>query len=304
MFSEYGAFLYIKANLEVGNNIFDSPVFPHFREEEEEEYTYKLENYLDDQSEPKGMLIDEEKEEENQDNINYDKMNPKQNDEDFYSKKITEQKEQTQKELSGSTGLTSENKIESIKKSGEIFQTAKKLEKNWRFDMAKKHWKTKISKVASKEINKLIKESDLPQSLKMKIHTPNSKLFTANVNVQENFIFLSKNLRDIFTIGKESEDLQEQNNKILTKIYNHFEKIGDNNLSEKSRKVKNFLDMKYEELIRKFYESDEFLEFKEQQKTKFYDEGTSRQEGFSLTEDYGLIKLFKMLNKKRSRDEF
>ena len=95
-----------------------------------------------------------------------------------------------------------------------------------------------------------------------------------------------------------------ENNKILTKIYNHFEKIGDNNLSEKSRKVKNFLDMKYEELIRKFYESDEFLEFKEQQKTKFYDEGTSRQEGFSLTEDYGLIKLFKMVNKKRSRDEF
>lgn len=59
--------------------------------------------------------------------------------------------------------------------------------------------------------------------------------------------------------------------------------------------------MSYEELIKKFYDSYEFNNFRDDIKTKFYDDGTKEQEGFSLLENYGLIKLFKMINKKRGR---
>ena len=292
---------FIEANHEMADDPFCSPVLSPFFLGGNNSYLDVFNSLFEKEFQQKEISLDEEKEEESQDNFNIRKMNSIQNNEDFYSKRIIEKKEKSQKELSGSTNPSSEKKIERIKPIGGKFQTAKLCQKNWRFDMAKKHWKTYISKVARKQINKLIKESDLPQSLKMKIHAPNSKLFTANVNVKDNFDFLFKNLREIFTIGKE-EGLQKQNNEFITNIYNHFEKIGDNNLSERIRKVKNFFEMKYEELIRKFYESDEFHEFKEQKDTKFYDEGTFKQEGFSLTEDYGLIKLFKMVNKKRTRD--
>ena len=90
---------------------------------------------------------------------------------------------------------------------------------------------------------------------------------------------MSYNVKDIFTIGKESEDLQKQNNEAFTKIYNYFNKIGNDNLSESVRKVKDFLEMNYEELIRMFYDSSDFIVFKEDHMTKFFDEGTKKQEG-------------------------
>jgi hypothetical protein len=58
--------------------------------------------------------------------------------------------------------------------------------------------------------------------------------------------------------------------------------------------------MKYEDFIRMFYKSDEFISFKQNKKTKFYDEGTKKQEGFTISEDYGLIKLLK---RKRERGQ-
>ena len=59
--------------------------------------------------------------------------------------------------------------------------------------------------------------------------------------------------------------------------------------------------MTYEDLIKSFYDSDKFIEFKDYDNTKFYDDGTKKQEGFSLLDQYGLVNLFKMLEKKRSR---
>ena len=147
-----------------------------------------------------------------------------------------------------------------------------------------------------------ITESDLPKELKNLIHSPHSKKFSANPVVTANYKFLNYNLFQIFTIGKEDGKLQRQNEENITKIFEYIEKVGHDNISESLRKIKNFFEMRYEDLIRKFYDSYEFIDFKNDETTIFYDEGVIKQEKFSLLKDYGLIKLFKMIQKKRSRD--
>ena len=166
--------------------------------------------------------------------------------------------------------------------------------------MVKKHWKSHINNYGKDIINKEIKESDLPNELKKIIHKPDSLKFTANVTVSENFKFLSLSLREVFTLGKQSGKLPRQNDENISAIFNYFEK---NNLSESMKRIKSFFEMSYEDLIKSFYDSPKFTEFKDNEKTKFYDDNTIKQEGFSLLEQYGLIKLFKMLQKKRSRTD-
>jgi hypothetical protein len=62
--------------------------------------------------------------------------------------------------------------------------------------------------------------------------------------------------------------------------------------------IKNLLEMTYEDFIKKFYESEEFISFKNEETTKFYDEGTKKQEGFTISEDLGLIKIFRRKGKR------
>jgi len=186
-------------------------------------------------------------------------------------------------------------------KNGKIpkFQTKIASLSYWRFDSAKKYWKTKISNISTYFINKKIRTSDMPKEYKKKIHKPNSLLFSANVKESDNCAFLEKDLRTIFTIGKENSSNQKDNDYNISKIFEYFEKIGYNNLSDKMLEIKNFFEMKYENLIKKFYESDEFINFKKEEKTVFFDRGTKEQEGFSISENLGLIRLFK---RKRKRD--
>ena len=241
-------------------------------------------------------------EEGNEGDINFNKMDGVNNDEDHYSKEVKTQKAENSNVLLSSTCSNSDKKSKNTITKSSIFKIKNNCPNYWRFDATKKHWKSKISQFAEENLNKLIKLSDLPEQLKIRIHKPNSLSFTANVKIKDNYNFLSYNVKDIFTIGKESEDLQKQNNEAFTKIYNYFNKIGIDNLSESERKVKDFLEMNYEDLIRMFYDSSDFIVFKEDHMTKFFDEGTKKQEGFSLLENYGLIKVFKMLNHKKRRN--
>ena len=238
--------------------------------------------------------------EENEQDMDYNQIKPINNDEDPYSKKIKNQ--QVEDPVETSTRVNSNPKDKSSIAKENKFVIEKKYPKYWRFDATKKHWKSKISQYAEEQLNKLIQNSDLPQELKIQIHKPNSLSFTANVTVKDNYNFLSFNLKDIFSIGKETEELQKQNHEVITKIFNYFSKIGKDSLSANVQLVREFLEMNYEELIKKFYDSDEFNKFKDDYMTKFFDEGTKKQEGFSLLEDYGLIKIFKMLKKKRKRN--
>ena len=75
----------------------------------------------------------------------------------------------------------------------------------WRFDYAKKYWKTKISQYLTDSINKKISNSDLPKEYIKIIHKPNFKLFTANVKESDNCYFLEKDNRTILTFGKEND---------------------------------------------------------------------------------------------------
>lgn len=235
----------------------------------------------------------------------FNQINPNQNDEDpsLIKTKDLEKLIKNEKKQVSSTAPTSDKKNENrIQKVNKFKAENQSLPSYWRFDMAKKHFKSKIIEFGNDWINEKIQNSDLPEELKKKIHKPNSLLFTANVKVKDNYNFLKDNLIKIFTIGKEKEDLQKQNEYNILKIFEYFEKVRNNILTDNLREIKDFFEMNYEDLIRKFYESDKFTEFKEDSKTKFYDEGTIKQEGFSLLKDFGLIKLFMMLKKKRKRD--
>ena len=68
------------------------------------------------------------------------------------------------------------------------------------------------------------------------------------------------------------------------------------------KEIKEFLEMNYEHLIMKFYDSLEFNIFKEDSKSKFFNDGIRVEKGFSVLENYGLIRLFKMIGRKRKRN--
>jgi hypothetical protein len=239
------------------------------------------------------------------DDINFKDVQEFKTKEEPFVQNFKESKNQKENSENRSTCSNSghQGKIEIKKQKFKIDNKSEKAPlKDLRFDMVKKHWKSKISNYGTKEINDLIKISDLPKELKKSIHKPNSMKFTSIANVVENSKFLGFNLRTIYTIGSETGNLQKQNKENIDGIFHYLEKIGYENISENLRKIKNFFEMNYKELIIQFYNSNEFNEFKVDNKTIDYDKKTIEQEGFSLLTNHGLIRLFQMVNKKRKRD--
>ena len=242
---------------------------------------------------------------EDNDDINFKGVQEFQTKEDPYVQNLKESKNLKENSANRSTCCNSgqQERIAIKKQKFQIDKSSEKYPpKDLRFDMVKKHWKSKISNYGTKEINGLIKISDLPKELKKPIHKPNSLKFTSIANVVENSKFLGYNLRTIYTIGSETGYLQKQNKESIDGIFQYLEKVGYENISENLRRIKNFFEMNYKELIIQFYNSKEFNEFKIDNKTIDYDKKTMEQEGFSLLTNYGLIKLFNMTNKKRKRD--
>ena len=170
--------------------------------------------------------------------------------------------------------------------------------KYFRVDDAKKHFKKAISQYATEEINSLIKKSDLPKKLKKKIHLPHYKLFSSNPKELDNFRFLSFTLKDVFTFGKSNDNLQAKNDENISKILNY------NKHPEKVDKIKDYLLLKYIDIIRLFYRSEKFTEFKNNEYTKFFNDGIEKEKNISLLEEDGLVKLFQMTKKKRKRELF
>ena len=204
--------------------------------------------------------------------------------------------------------LLSENEISFFKnepflkyKEKPNFNPIPKSSKNRKFfrvDDSKKHFKVAISKFATEELNLLIAKSDLPKKLKKKIHLPNYQMFTSNVKELDNLDFLSFQLKDIFTYGKKDSNLQADNEERISKILNYKKN------STKIEKIKEFLSLKYEDIIKLFYKSEAFEEFKEKELTKFFNDGMIKEKKISLLEENGLLNLFKMTKKKRKREFF
>jgi hypothetical protein len=249
----------------------------------------------------KDMPLDEEKKHE----IKCDNINPNQNDEDKYSKEVKSQEFQEKKALLCSTASNSDKKGKNKIEKKIIFTMEKAYPEFWRLDSCIKHWKTRIGQYGKELGNELME--DLPEEFKTKIHKPNSLSFTANDKEEDNYNFLSYNLEKVYTTGKERKDgkYQKQNYKTITNIYNYCDKFeNDHHLPENFKKVYDFFKKtSYEDLIKKFYDSEKFINFKKDYMTKYYDEGFMQQEGFSLLKDYGLIRQLKTLKKKRKRNK-
>ena len=187
---------------------------------------------------------------------------------------------------------------ESHKNKFEIISKNNNKNKYFRVDSAKKHFKVAVSQFFTEQINFLIKKSKLPKKLKKKIHLPHFKKFTSNPKEFDNFQFLSFDLKQILTFGKTDENLQGNNYKKILEI-SEYKKH-----PEKKKEIIDFLSLKYEEIIKLFYKSKKFQKFKENEMTKFFADGIKKEKNISLLEDDGLIKLFKMTNKKRKRKIF
>ena len=192
--------------------------------------------------------------------------------------------------------IKSKNDSDSYKNKFEII-TKGNVMKYFRVDSAKKHFKVAVSQFATEQLNLLIKKSKLPKKLKKKIHLPHFKLFTSNPKEFDNFQFLSYDLKQILTLGKTDENLQGNNDTKISEImeYKNY---------EKKKEIIEFLSLKYEDIIKLFYKSEKFQKFKKNEITKFFNEGIKKEKNISLLEDFGLIKLFKMTNKKRKREIF
>ena len=187
---------------------------------------------------------------------------------------------------------------ESHKNKFEIISKNNNKNKYFRVDSAKIHFKVAVSQFFTEQINFLIKKSKLPKKLKKKIHLPHFKKFTSNPKEFDNFQFLSFDLKQILTFGKTDENLQGNNYKKILEI-SEYKKH-----PEKKKEIIDFLSLKYEEIIKLFYKSKKFQKFKENEMTKFFADGIKKEKNISLLEDDGLIKLFKMTNKKRKRKIF
>ena len=99
-------------------------------------------------------------------------------------------------------------KIHSDSNSNNNSSKIQQPRKYFRVDDAKKHFKVAISQFATEEVNSLIKNSDLSNRFKKKIHSPNFKLFTSNAKEFDNFQFLNFDLKTVFTYGKTENNLQ------------------------------------------------------------------------------------------------
>ena len=271
------------------NEYFDNPVEPNFQES----------NLLSD--------------EESMNAFPFTFPNPLQNDEftnNFILPKPLDEDKVKENEINHmnstqpSSDKKGDNKIKlcssKIKFKNCKIDSSQNLPSYYRLDMAKKHFKVQISQFATVKLNNLIEKSNLPNELKQSVHLPNSKEFTSKVTESFNYKCLSLSLREIFIIGKEK--LQNQNNEYFNKIFEYFEKIGADNLPESLKEIKEFLEMNYEQLIMKFYDSSEFNTFKEDNRSKFFNDGIRVEKGFSILENYGLIRLFKMIGRKRKRN--
>ena len=170
--------------------------------------------------------------------------------------------------------------------------------KYFRVDDAKKHFKVAISQYATETINTLIKDSGLPKKYKKKIHLPHHQKFSSNPKELDNYEFLSFTLKDVFTYGKIDGNLQARNEENISKI------LKCDKFPEKTKKIKDFLFLKYEDIIKQFYKSEKFDEFKKGELTQFFNEGIIKEKKISLLEENGLVKLFEMTKKKRKRELF
>ena len=192
-----------------------------------------------------------------------------------------------------------EKKYEKIFEITKVKKKKNKLPKYPRIDDYKILWRAKINKWHKSILNNEIKESDLPESLKKNIYSPNYKIFTEKVKSDDTFKDLKKPMSAIPCLGKEEDNKRKENYENIEAIKNFYKENPNKNVG----KIIKLLDLTYEEVIEKFYESKEFDELKRDEVAIFYDEELVRQKNMSLFEKNGLIQLFKSYFAPKEKNE-
>lgn len=199
-------------------------------------------------------------------------------------------------EMNGQEIQINEEVIPKIQSNEKIFEITKQektskriLPRYPRIDDYKLYMRTKVNKYYLSLINELIMNSDLPDKLKEKVHSPSYKKFTEKVKCSSTLEDLQSSMNYILTLGYETQKNQRQNRENIDAIFSHYV----NNPSERVQKIIELLNMTYEKVIEGFYDSKIFNDLRNDDVAKFYDEEFRRQKHFSLFEKNGLIRLFK-----------
>ena len=133
---------------------------------------------------------------------------------------------------------------------------------------------TAVNQFIIKKINKKIEKNT---SLKgMKLHTPSYESFSEKLIIKENRSeYLNKTMKVIL---KEKEIKKQKENSTIIEL---IEKENDEELIQ-------LLNIKYKDVIEKFYDSNDFEIFKFNREIQFYDRMFKRRHK-SIFEKYGLI---------------
>ena len=125
---------------------------------------------------------------------------------------------------------------------------------------------------------------------RIKFYSLNYKKFTLNVNYNQNKVWLNEKMKDLLTLGDESN--QEKNENSLKSLSKKKEIAFD--------EVKNLLEMTYKEIIEKFYLSIYFEKFKNNAYIKTLNEYFVKIKNISILEKNGFINF---INKEKGNNK-
>ena len=153
-----------------------------------------------------------------------------------------------------------------------------------RIDYLIKKFKTKcFSKYALNKLIKKIKNCQFQSNLKdAKVYLPDHAVFTSETNYRKNQVFLTMTLREIFSLGNKQKNVDLFN--MILNSTNYQNQLAYD-------KLINYLNKAGEEIIKEFYDSQEFETFKEENKEG--DEAFKQEKKFSFMEKDGFLKLIK-----------
>ena len=125
----------------------------------------------------------------------------------------------------------------------------------------------------------------------LKFYPLNSLKFTANPKYEDNKYFLSLKIKEILIVGIDGikSSNQRKNKENIETIENIIYKQNKNANDD----LLKFLNITMEESIKIFYQSEQFLKFKDSQQAKLNDRKFEQEKNFSLLKEYGFIHLIK-----------
>ena len=197
---------------------------------------------------------------------------------------ISEEVKKDKKETKPSTGELSNNKI---KKN--LFVSNQKIFRN---DYLIKKFKVScFSDYAKDELNHLLKECEFAKKLKInKIYGPNNKAFTSIDNLKKNKEFLPLKISNLFSMQNGNGQYQIKNGENFNTILNSKNHAGN---IEAYEELVNFLNLTAEEVINKYYASQEFANFKSKSEIIAADNAFYKEKKFSLLQNGGFIRLIR-----------